>query len=1165
MSMRIEALRDKKGYAKFWGNQEVLDASGKPVVNKMTGRNYKRSDIIDAQYNNLQKIMKQTIADPYNQDKWNILMGMKESFGNNITDATQTINGQNTLLDAQKYYEKFEHYSKRSGLKKNSDYKALLGDYKVAIDSGEISKLDGLRSQLNGYINAKPKTQNVGMMVSNAFNSMIGYYDITNFMGLQRVIGKFKELTNTVAQVDAAMISLKKVTSATDTTYDKYLDNAISRSKQLSVSVTDYIKGTTEFAKLGYNIQESQQLGQVALKYANVGDGVQGIEGASSSLIATLKAFKLESKQASNIADKYNAAGNNFAISAGDAGQIMQKSAAALNSAGNDIDQSLALGIGMAEVNQDAGKTGSALKTVALRLRGSKAELESEGESSDGVVVSTSKLRAQIKALTKTRSNQKGVDILDAAGNYKSTYEIMQGIASVWQEIGPNSTNGAALLELIAGKNRSSDVAGMLNNWESVEKAYTTMQNATGSVNEEYGTWSEGIQAKKQRLQSVSESFATSFADSDGIKAMYDLASGILELITKATNLIGSWPSIAATIGGLLGLSNGSSLNIFNAARYAKDANQKGFSGTMKAMWKGTSYNENTGTTIIGGSNASGGLKQLASTLGGSLVSSLVTGLIFTGLSAITKLIKNAIDKDKNAVEAGKAAYESLQTTGKTNRQNAKYVKNNKEEFARLYQGVGQDGQNKTLTEDEYSSYTTMANKLAQMFPILSDGVDESGNAILNLDKACSTLGVNADTTVGKLQNLSKAYQKINLYDSLKDIATIINGYRLSLFGGTNVNGFNQKYGKATDIVEAFTQFSNRNYMASGYSDVSGEIVPKFTGSNAGEILEDTGKENGIYRTQEGNGMLSKTYRKATNKEIDAADLTKENLLEDQDYYVEVKSPQELLSARADQLRQIIADAGQSIPDELREYLNFAVYNSGKIANPSYYMSQQAFVGLQDKMYSDKQRDKYFTWDGEKYNLTGEGESLSSQRQSEYNTFRDTIGTVMSSMEVEKISAQQPLRQTISAAADMLTKYYPEIDEATATAMKNYINSGNLSGEELLAIAGANTKDDISGKTYGQVMAEIYKNLFGEGSFFGSETSSILGEYVQLIEDFNNGQSGVTYKDIMGKQAELRRSFIFGNEAGEDKDGKTVYQNSEALMRSCLLILMLNLKQPKNG
>ena len=93
MRMRIEALRDKKGYAKFWGDQEVLDANGKPVVNKMTGKNYKRSDIINAQYNDLQKIMKQTIADPYNQDKWNILMGMKESFGNNITDATQTING----------------------------------------------------------------------------------------------------------------------------------------------------------------------------------------------------------------------------------------------------------------------------------------------------------------------------------------------------------------------------------------------------------------------------------------------------------------------------------------------------------------------------------------------------------------------------------------------------------------------------------------------------------------------------------------------------------------------------------------------------------------------------------------------------------------------------------------------------------------------------------------------------------------------------------------------------------------------------------------------------------------------------------------------------------------------------------------------------------------
>lgn len=84
----------------------------------------------------------------------------------------------------------------------------------------------------------------------------------------------------------------------------------------------------------------------------------------------------------------------------------------------------------MAEINQDAEKSGSALKVLAMRLRGSKAELESMGEETDGVVESSSKLREQIKGLTG------GFDIMKSDGKtFKSTYEQMQGIANAWKNI----------------------------------------------------------------------------------------------------------------------------------------------------------------------------------------------------------------------------------------------------------------------------------------------------------------------------------------------------------------------------------------------------------------------------------------------------------------------------------------------------------------------------------------------------------------------------------------------------------------------------------------------------------------------------------------------------------------------------------------------------------
>lgn len=61
---------------------------------------------------------------------------------------------------------------------------------------------------------------------------------------------------------------------------------------------------------------------------------------------------------------------NNYAISTSEAATALQASASALKTAGNDMDEALALITAGNAVVQDANKVGTGMRTIALRLTG---------------------------------------------------------------------------------------------------------------------------------------------------------------------------------------------------------------------------------------------------------------------------------------------------------------------------------------------------------------------------------------------------------------------------------------------------------------------------------------------------------------------------------------------------------------------------------------------------------------------------------------------------------------------------------------------------------------------------------------------------------------------------------------------------------------------------
>lgn len=258
--------------------------------------------------------------------------------------------------------------------------------------------------------------------------------------------------------------------------------------------------------RLGYSLQQAETLAKNTGILMNVSE-FDNISSATESMVAMVQAFKDADKDvgdlSTEIIDKLNNIGNNFSISTSDLAESLQRSSGTLIAAGNDIDKAIALTTAGNALTQDPESTGSALKVISMRLRGTSAkELEGEGEDTEGLIETTSKLQSQIKKLTAI-NGKAGVSITDLNGNYRDTYNILQDIADIWDEIGEaDQSDGqnrqAALLEIMAGKTRAQNLASILQNGDMLREVYQASQNSEGSAQHENETYLQSIEAHEQ-------------------------------------------------------------------------------------------------------------------------------------------------------------------------------------------------------------------------------------------------------------------------------------------------------------------------------------------------------------------------------------------------------------------------------------------------------------------------------------------------------------------------------------------------------------------------------------------------------------------------------------------------------------------------------------------
>lgn len=252
-----------------------------------------------------------------------------------------------------------------------------------------------------------------------------------------------------------------------------------------------------------------------------------------------MQAFGIESEHVMEIVDRMNAVGNAFATSSGDIGVALQKSASAMKSANNTLDETIALYTAAQTTVQDADVVGTALKTLSLRIRGAESELEEAGLDTEGMATSVSKLRNEINALT-------GVDIMIDDSTFKSTYEILKEISYVWDSL--TDVSQANVLELLFAKRQANIGAAILSSFDIAEAALETSINSNGSALAEQEKYLDSIAGKLSQISATWESLSNNTLDSSFVKGVLDFLNGALKVLDSIVKNVGVLPPLIGAV-----------------------------------------------------------------------------------------------------------------------------------------------------------------------------------------------------------------------------------------------------------------------------------------------------------------------------------------------------------------------------------------------------------------------------------------------------------------------------------------------------------------------------------------------------------------------------------------------------------------------------------------
>ena len=466
-----------------------------------------------------------------------------------VTNMSASEKGYN-FVSGQKELDKI-HKLLAENSKMSSEAKAKIRAYYAEIESGNPSmSLDKIHGEILKIYNAEVEAGRAGKTLWDTLKNS-GFHQIAAQMagmfGVYDVINLGKQAFSTVKELDYALVDLKKTTAMNSSELEQFYYDSNDVAKQMGVTTKEIIDQASSWSRLGYNSkQAATEMAKLSSQFALISPGMDTTT-SQEGLVSIMKAWNIGYQDVkSQIMDDINALGNAMAEDNQDIVEGMERSAAALAAVGTSTKDAFALFSGIQEVLQNSEKSGTSLRSVALRLR-------SFDESTEEYSSDLANITGELADLTKTAEHAQGISVFKPGSTteFKSLVDYFREIADIWDEMSQKQQNDFLLKAF--GRTQAQAGAALIQNFKGVEKALDVMDNAAGSADKEMETAKQSITYKLNELKQTWVGTVQDIANRKDLSLIMSGLIGVSKGLGFVIGKLGLIPSIIAPIAVILG------------------------------------------------------------------------------------------------------------------------------------------------------------------------------------------------------------------------------------------------------------------------------------------------------------------------------------------------------------------------------------------------------------------------------------------------------------------------------------------------------------------------------------------------------------------------------------------------------------------------------------
>lgn len=224
------------------------------------------------------------------------------------------------------------------GLTKTGFTDQLTGNYVRGFDDIlKDFKMVQTQAADEGLVGGVGAIENLGNRIKQMSTNFVAQY-----FSLYDIVRYARELGQTVTEINSAQTELRKVSDASQTRIQENFQKSAETAQEMGATISDVIASTSDWARLGYSVDDAETLARNTALYQSVGDNMTQ-ETASEYLTSIMKGYQLDASQSESIIDKVNEVANNYSIDTRGLGEALQRSASAFNTAHTDLDKSIAI------------------------------------------------------------------------------------------------------------------------------------------------------------------------------------------------------------------------------------------------------------------------------------------------------------------------------------------------------------------------------------------------------------------------------------------------------------------------------------------------------------------------------------------------------------------------------------------------------------------------------------------------------------------------------------------------------------------------------------------------------------------------------------------------------------------------------------------------------